>query len=159
MKIERLTATKRLGPIVCLIMEGDNNPQTTQGNHPDGNMALHDEENLGQPGFSDDTIPAGEEQNIPDPEEFEERQGDENFDDMPMEEPVPDLDEIEPDEVNEETIIEEEQNIPDTFETPEIEENNESEGSGVTPDIIDIPRSTPSRSKDTIGPDHEPQVI
>lgn len=96
MKTHRLSATKRLGLIVCIMING-NDSDLTQGNNPDGNEALQDEENFNQPGTSDDTIPAGEE-NMPDPEEFEERQGRENLDDIPMEEPIPDIDEIEQEE-------------------------------------------------------------
>lgn len=98
MKTQRLSTTRRLGPIVCIMIEGDNQA-IAQGNDPDGNEALQDEENLIQPGdMMDETIPAGEEENMPDPEEYEERQGDEDLDDIPMEEPVPDMDEIEPEE-------------------------------------------------------------
>jgi hypothetical protein len=97
MKTQTHVANKGLGPIVCIMIEGSN-PDTTQGNNPDGNEALQDEENLFPPEVMDNTIPAGEEENMPDPEEFEERQRDPNLDDMPMEEPVPDLDEIEQEE-------------------------------------------------------------
>lgn len=112
------THTVGLGPIVCMIIPGNNpNDKGFDGNLPD-------EENLDQ----DNSI--------------------ENSD--------PEINPIEEEEIIPEG---EEQNIPQTEDTPEIEQTEESEDSGVTPDIIDIPRSTPSRSRDTIGPDHEPQVI
>lgn len=125
MKTKTISATQGQGLIVCIMIEGANSgtigntPGTIDGNDPDGNEALQDEENLIEPGDTlDETIPAGEEQNMPDPEEFEERQGDENLDEMPIEEPVPDLDEIEPDE--EIDPIEEDDDIID-----EDNENNQ----------------------------------
>ena len=105
MKAQTISATQGLGPMVCIMMESNNpgtignTPGTIDSDDSDVNETLQDEENLIKPGQTlDETMPAGEEENMPDPEEFEERQGDENLDDIPMEEPVPDLDEIETDE-------------------------------------------------------------
>jgi hypothetical protein len=104
MKTQTISVKQGLGPMVCIMMESNsgtigNTPGTIDSDDSDVNETLQDEENLIKPGQTlDETMPAGEEENMPDPEEFEERQGDENLDDIPMEEPLPDLDEIEPDE-------------------------------------------------------------
>ncbi|WP_159638157.1 hypothetical protein [Sphingobacterium composti Ten et al. 2007 non Yoo et al. 2007] len=98
METNKLSTTKRLGPIVCIMIEGDY-PGRPEESNLDGNKGLEDEENLIEPGDAiDEILPAGEEENMPDPEEYEERQGDEDLEEIPMEEPVPDIDEIEPDE-------------------------------------------------------------
>lgn len=68
MKTQRFSATIGQGPIVYIII--DSNPGTVD---KDDNNTPSEEQTINQTGVSDDTIPAGEEQNMPDPEEYEER--------------------------------------------------------------------------------------
>jgi hypothetical protein len=110
MKTQRLSAATGQGPIVCIII--DSNPGTID---KDDNERDREEQQINQTGVSDDTIPAGEEQNMPDPEEYEERQGDEDLNDIPMEEPVPDIDEIEKDDIDD-LDLDEDEEVQDPLE-------------------------------------------
>ena len=99
MKTSRLKALSGPGLLICIMIEG-NNPGMPFENEKSFDGNLPDEENRNQDGITDDIIPAGEEQNMPDPEEYNEDTDveDDVLEEIPLEEPVPDLDEIEPDE-------------------------------------------------------------